>query len=54
MELNELTQEEHVALVALLELVIESNARVSDAEADRIDAVVGAIGEHAYRHVYPR
>jgi hypothetical protein len=49
MELNELTAEEQVALVALLELVIESNARVSEQEADRIDAVVGAIGEDAYR-----
>src|SRR5262249_49037000 len=49
MELNELTPEEQVALVALLELVIESNARVSEKEADRIDAVVGAIGEDAYR-----
>lgn len=49
MELNELTAEEQVALVALLELVIESNARVSEEEADRIDAVVGAIGEDAYR-----
>lgn len=49
MELNDLTAEEHIALVALLELVIESNARVSEAEADRIDAVVEAIGEDAYR-----
>ncbi len=49
MDLNELHAEEQVALVALLELVIESNARVSEAEADRIDAVVGAIGEDAYR-----
>lgn len=49
MDLNQLTAEEHIALVALLELVIESNARVSEAEADRIDAVVAAIGEDAYR-----
>jgi hypothetical protein len=49
MELNELTAEERVALVALLELVIESNARVSEGEADRLDAVVAAIGEDAYR-----
>ena len=49
MELNQLTAEERVALVALLEVVIESNGRVSEDEADRIDAVVGAIGEDAYR-----
>ena len=49
MELNQLTAEEQIALVALLELVIESNARVSEDEADRIDAVVAAIGEDAYR-----
>ena len=49
MELNQLTAEERVALVALLEFVIESNGRVSEDEADRIDAVVGVIGEDAYR-----
>jgi hypothetical protein len=49
MDLSELTAEEQVALVALLEMVIESNARVSEDEADRIDAVVAAIGEEAYR-----
>jgi hypothetical protein len=49
MELNQLTAEERVALVALLEFVIESNGRVSEDEADRIDAVVGLIGEDAYR-----
>ena len=49
MELSQLSTEEQVALVALLELVIESNARVSEEEADRIDAVVAAIGEDAYR-----
>jgi len=49
MELNDLTAQEHIALVALLELVIESNAHVSEDEADRIDAVVEAIGEDAYR-----
>ncbi len=49
MELTELTPEEQVALVALLEFVIELDGRVSDAEADRIDAVVAVIGEDAYR-----
>jgi hypothetical protein len=49
MELSQLTANEQIALVALLELVIESNARVSEVEADRIDAVVAAIGEEAYR-----
>jgi hypothetical protein len=49
MELNQLTAEEQVALVALLEFVIEANGRVSEEEADCIDAVVGVIGEDAYR-----
>jgi hypothetical protein len=49
MELNQLTAGERVALIALLEFVIESNGRVSEDEADRIDAVVGVIGEDAYR-----
>jgi hypothetical protein len=49
MELNQLTAEERVGLVALLEFVIESNGRVSEDEADRIDAVIGVIGEDAYR-----
>ena len=49
MELSQLTPEEQIALVALLELVIESDGRVTEEEADRIDAVVAAIGEDAYR-----
>jgi hypothetical protein len=49
MDLNQLTAEEQVGLVALLEFVIESDGRVSEDEADRIDAVVAAIGEDAYR-----
>ncbi len=49
MELNQLAAEEQIALVALLEFVIESDGRVSEEEADRIDAVVAAIGEDAYR-----
>ncbi|MBZ5695508.1 MAG: TerB family tellurite resistance protein [Acidobacteriia bacterium] len=49
MELNQLAAEEQIALVALLEFVIESDGRVSEDEADRIDAVVAAIGEDAYR-----
>jgi len=49
MELNELTREEQVALVALLELVIESDAGVSESEAEQIDRIVDKIGEDAYR-----
>jgi len=49
MELNQLSAEEQIALVALLEFVIESDGRVTEEEADRIDAVVAAIGEDAYR-----
>lgn len=49
MELNQLTPDEQVALVALLELIVESNARVSEEEADRLGTVIDAIGEDAYR-----
>jgi hypothetical protein len=49
MDLHDLTAEERVALVALLELVVESDARVSDDEADRLQAVIAAVGEDAYR-----
>ena len=36
MELSDLTREERVALAALLELVVESNATVSDDELKEI------------------
>jgi hypothetical protein len=48
MELTDLTREERVALAALLELVIASDAAVSDDEANQVSHVVGALGDAAY------
>lgn len=49
MELNDLTREERIALVALLEVVVESDAVVSDEELDEMQHVVAALGDDAYR-----
>ena len=49
MDLSELTREERVALVGLLELIVGADARVSDDEADEMGAIVEAVGEDAYR-----
>ena len=48
MELTDLTREERVALAALLELVVESNATISDDEVEEVQHVVGAVGDAAY------
>ena len=48
MELNDLTREERVALAALLELVVQSNATVSDDELKEVKHVVSALGDVAY------
>ena len=48
MELKDLTKEERVALVALIELVTEADAVVTNEEANSIDAVVEALGDEAY------
>ena len=48
MELSDLTREERVALAALLELVVESNATVSDDGVKEVQDVVGAVGDLAY------
>ena len=49
MELRDLTHEERLALVALLELVIESNRRAADGEVTEIGRVLDALGQHEYR-----
>jgi hypothetical protein len=49
MEFNELGREERVALVALIELVVESDATVSDDEVEQVQAIIDQIGEDAYR-----
>lgn len=48
MELSDLTREERVALAALLELIVESNATVSDDELKEVQHVVNAVGDVAY------
>ena len=48
MELSDLTREERVALAALLELVVESNAAVSDDELRAVQHIVEAVGDVAY------
>jgi hypothetical protein len=48
MELSDLTREERVALAALLELVVDSNATVSDDELREVRHVVDAVGDVAY------
>jgi uncharacterized tellurite resistance protein B-like protein len=48
MELSDLTRDERVALVALLELVVESDATASDDELKELQRVIDAVGEAAY------
>ncbi len=49
MELKDLTHDEKLALVALVEVVVASDAEVSDHEQDRIAALATTFGEDAYR-----
>jgi hypothetical protein len=51
MELPDLNHEERLALVALLEQVVESEGAVSEAEVAKIERVVGAFGEEEYRRL---
>lgn len=48
MELKDLTEDERIALVALLELVTEADAVITDEEVTAIETVVEGIGEEAY------
>jgi uncharacterized tellurite resistance protein B-like protein len=49
MELTDLSHEERLALVALLEAVVGSDAAVSDEEASRIASVAAAFGDEGFR-----
>lgn len=49
MELQDLNREERLALVALLELVVESDQRAVDGEITEIDRVVEALGRAEYQ-----
>jgi hypothetical protein len=51
MELRDLSHEERLALVALLEVVLESDRTVSDGEVADIDDVVGELGREEYERL---
>jgi hypothetical protein len=53
MELRDLSHEERLALVALLEVVLESDRVVSDGEVADIDRVVGELGKDEYERLIP-
>jgi hypothetical protein len=49
MELRDLTHDEGLALVALLEWILKSDVRSTEDEYARIEGVVDALGEDAYQ-----
>lgn len=49
LELKDLTQEERLALVALLELVVGADRYVTDPEATHLRSIIGAVGEKEYQ-----
>ncbi len=51
MELHELNHDERLALVALLELVLESDRRTVDGEVAEIDRVIDALGRPEYQQL---
>jgi hypothetical protein len=51
MELQELDHDERLALVALLELVLESDRRTVDGEVAEIDRVMDALGREEYQQL---
>ncbi len=51
MELSDLDHDERLALVALLELIVGSDAEVSDEEQAEIERVAEAFGGERYRHL---
>lgn len=48
LELKDLTDEERVALVALLEVVAEADQHVTDDEATQVRRIVAALGRKTY------
>jgi hypothetical protein len=49
MTLNELTHDEQLALVALVEVAILSDRSLSDEESAQVDSIVEEMGEEAFR-----
>lgn len=48
-ELKDLTRDERIALAALLEMVVESAATLTDGDVDQVGEIVTEIGEESYR-----
>jgi uncharacterized tellurite resistance protein B-like protein len=48
LELKDLTADERLALVALLERVVEADSYVTESEATHVHTVIAAVGEEAY------
>jgi hypothetical protein len=51
MDFTDLTQDERLALVALLELVVTAKPELTDAESREIGKVARALGRDAYRRL---
>jgi hypothetical protein len=51
MELRDLNHDERLALVALLELVVESDRAVADGEVAEIDRVIDDLGREEYQRL---
>ena len=49
MTLNDLNEDERIALVGLIELVVGMTGDVSDEELERIESVSGELGDDLYR-----
>lgn len=49
MEIRDLSRDEKIALVALIEYLVESDTAVSEQEIDQIQAIAGEIGETEFR-----
>jgi uncharacterized tellurite resistance protein B-like protein len=49
LELKDLTDEERLALVALLARVVEADSYVTDPEATRVRSIIAAVGKKAYQ-----
>ena len=51
MELSDLDREERVALIGLVEWIGESGGKITDQVSQKIDDIVEALGEKAYRDI---
>ena len=49
MELSELNQDERVALVGLMKLVVMSDGEVSEEELEHVEMLVGEFGDDGYQ-----